>query len=98
MYKPWYSDYVRHMLRFYFRYNTPYFKTDVDRNNWNACHDVSVTYSKRDIDVLAVVYGGYDTLSDNVYEASVTYKVNQNIIWGMMDEFERKVACRRGLV
>ena len=57
-----------------------------------------ITYSNRDIDILVNVYGSYDTLADNVYEASKKYDINQNIIWDMMKDFERKIAKRRGLL
>jgi hypothetical protein len=44
------------------------------------------------------VYGGYDTLPDNVYEMANKYHINQNIIWDMLKEFERKVAKKRLLI
>jgi hypothetical protein len=49
-------------------------------------------------DILVSVYGGYDTLADEVYNTSRKYSMNQNIIWDMMKVFERAVAERRGLV
>ena len=99
MNKPFYTDYVRHALRFYSRNLTiSHFKKEVDRENWNACHDVISDYTKRDKDILVYVYGSYDTLADNVYEISTKHRIHQNIIWDMMKEFERKIAEKRGLV
>ena len=99
MNKPFYTDYVRHALRFYSRnLSQPRFKKEVDRDNWMACHDVIGGYSARDKDILTYVYGSYDTLADNVYEMSKKYSINQNIIWDMMKEFERKIAEKRGLL
>ena len=99
MNKPFYSDYVRHCLRFYSRNLHPIgFKSTVDRNNWRACADIIISYSDRDRDILTMVYGGRDTLSDNVYEVAKKYSMNQAIIWDMMKDVERKIARERGLV
>lgn len=96
--KPCYTEYVRHALRFYSRYlGRTNFKNNVDRSNWNACHIALGNYSDRDKDILVYVYGEFDTLSDNVYAMACKYKINQNIIWDMMKEIERKVAIERGL-
>lgn len=99
MNKPFYTDYVRHALRFYSRNLTkPIFKKDVDKENWLACQDVISNYSKREKDILVYVYGSYDTLSDNVYAMSKKYSINQNIIWDTMKYFEREIAEKRGLL
>ena len=99
MNRPFYSEYVRHMLRFFTRNLTLiYFTSDVDNANWYACYEVFNQYSNKDKDILKYIYSSYDTLADNVYEASLKYNINQNIIWDMMKEFERKIAKRRGLL
>ncbi len=99
MNKPFYTDYVRHAMRFYSRNLTnPLFKKKADIENWTACDEVLESYSNRDKDILAYVYGSYDTLADNVYAMSKKYSINQNIIWDMMKDFEYKIAIERGLV
>lgn len=96
--KPRYSDYVRSAMRFYSRHlKEEDFKNWVDKCNWFACHKAINTYSHRDRTILIYVYGSFDTLSDNVFVMSNKYHINQNIIWDMMNEFERKVAIERGL-
>ena len=97
MIKPCYSDYIRHVIRFYARYHKPKFKTPVDEANWQACHNVIKTYSDRNKEILLYSYGAFDTLGDNVYAMAKKYDIDQNIIWDMMKEFERKVAIERGL-
>ena len=99
MNKPFYTDYVRHALRFYSRnLIEPPFKKKVDHDNWLACRLAIDRYSNRDRDILVYVYGSYDTLADNVYAMSKKYSINQNIIWDMMKEFERRVAEERSLI
>ena len=99
MIKPYYTDYVRHMLRFYSRYlHSKSFRTEVDRQNWNACHKVIEGYSPRDKDILTFVYGEMDTIADNVFAISKKFKINQSIVWDMMSKLEKEVAIERGLV
>lgn len=99
MQRPFYSEYVRHCMRFYTRNpKKPRFNTEVDKNNWYACHRAIEHYSERDEDILRRVYGMRDTLADNVYEVSQIYLIDQNIIWDMLKEFERKIAKYRGLL
>ena len=100
MNKSFYTDYVRHAMRFYSRNLSLYppFKKRADMENWMACDAVIKTYSDRDKDILVYVYGSYDTLADNVYAMAKKYSINQNIIWDMMKEFERKIAIERALI
>ncbi len=99
MSKPFYSEYVRHCMRFYSRNtNRPRFNTEVDKNNWYACSRAIEHYSDRDKDILVRVYGMYDTLADNVYEVAKQYSIDQNIIWDMLKELEHSIAKKRGLI
>ena len=99
MNRPFYSEYVRHALRFYTRnLSQPHFRSEVDKNNWFACANIFKGYSDRDRDILVAVYGGYDTLADNVYETAKKHSINQSVIWDMMKDAERKIAKRRGLL
>lgn len=99
MSKKYYTDYVRHALRFYTRNcNKPEFKTDVDKANWIACDRVIRKYSDDHAKLLIDIYSGYDTLADEVYNASKKYSVNQDVIWDDMKEFERKIAKARLLL
>ena len=99
MYKPFYSEYVRHCMRFYARnIYKPRFNTEVDKNNWHACNRAIEHYPDRTKDIFLRVYGSRDTLADNVYEASQIYLIDQNIIWDMLKDFEHRVAKNRGLI
>jgi hypothetical protein len=99
MNRPFYSEYVRHALRFYTRnLQQPHFKSEADKNNWFACANTLKGYSDTERNILIEVYSGFDTLSDNVYETAKRHGVNQAIIWDMMKVVERKIAKRRGLM
>lgn len=99
MNRPYYSEYVRHCMRYYSRNtNKPQFNTEVDKNNWYACHRAIERYSKEDKYILVCVYGAYDTLADNVYEIAKANQIDQTVIWDLIKDFERTVAKKRGLL
>ena len=99
MSRPYYSEYVKHALRFYSRnQDKPIFKSEADKNNWMSCDSVFKCYPLDTRKILLTVYSGYDTLPDEVYKASKIWKIDQNWIWDMMKEVERKIAKRRGLL
>ena len=98
MNRPFYTEYVRHCMRFYARNRNPRFNTEVDKNNWYACNQAIEGYTERDRDILLRVYCLRDTLADNVYEVAKAENLDQNIIWDMLKEFERAIATKRGLI
>lgn len=99
MNRPFYSEYVRHCMRFYAR-NTdrPRFNSEVDEKNWCACDRAMLNFNERDTRILLRVYGWYDTLADNVYEVAKADHLDQGIIWDIIKDFERIVARERGLI
>lgn len=99
MSKKFYTEYVRHALRFYTRYlHNPVFQSDASKENWKSCHSILSKCSEKERDILIDVYSGYDTLADEVYNASKKYSICQDIIWDTMKDIERKIALRRGLL
>lgn len=100
MSKPYYSDYVKHAMRFYSRNcsEKPVFKSEADKRNWLACDIVLKGYPLDTRAILTAVYGGYDTLPDEVYNTAKKWHIDQNWIWDMMKEVERKIARKRGLI
>lgn len=99
MNRPFYSEYVRHCLRFYSRnLDKTQFHSRVDQENWCACKNVLKDYSARERDIIVLVYGSFDTLADNVYEVAKKYSINQAIIWDLMKDTERLIAKTRGLM
>lgn len=99
MSKTYYSDYVKHALRFYTRnLDAKSFRTDIDKDNWYSCHNVVKTYSDMEQTIIFSVYSGYDTIGDEVYNASKEYNIRQNIIWDLMKDIEHKIAKKRKLI
>lgn len=100
MSRTFYSDYVKHALRFYARYpkRPETFNSDVDEANWTACDEVFKKQSILQTDILLDVYKGRDTLADEVYNASKKYGVDQNVIWDEMKSVEHAIAKKRKLI
>lgn len=98
MSRVFYSEYVRHCLRFYARYGNPRFCTEADKRNWMACEEAFDTFSESDRKILFHIYYGSDTVPDNIYQLSKSKGIPQDTIWKLVNELERKVAKRRGLL
>jgi hypothetical protein len=86
-------------MRFYSR-NTdkPRFNSEVDEDNWYACHRAISRLSDKDKDIIIRVYRAHDTIADNIYDVAITFNIDQTIIWDLLKNFERSVARKRGLL
>lgn len=99
MSKPFYTEYVRHALRFYARYLGQIdFKSNADKQNWLSANSIIKSYTEPQATILLEVYGGFDTIPDEVYNASKKHNIDQSQIWDMLKEVERRTAKRRGLI
>lgn len=99
MNKQYYSDYVRHALRYYSRnLENPVFKCVANEKNWLACDTVLDKYFSKYKEVLIAVYQSFDTLGDSVYETANKYDIPQGKIWTMMKNLENLIAEERGLI
>lgn len=102
--KPYYSEYVRHCLRYYIKTldeglgGHPVFKTEADKANWSACYQVLKDYSDANMDIIAEIYRPGDTIADKIYQLAKVKRVPQDNIWGLINATERKIAKKRGLL
>lgn len=97
--RTFYSEYVNHCLRFYSRYPKPNrFRSEADKKNWQACDNALKGFSDADRDMLITIYREGDTIPDNVYQMAKKLNIEQDNIWKLITELERKVAKRRGLI
>lgn len=102
--KPFYSEFVRHCLRYYVKTmddghgGHPIFRTEADKANWSACYHVLKNYSQNDMDVIFELYRPGDTIADKIYLLAKTKRVPQGTIWNLIGTTERKVAEQRGLI
>lgn len=96
--KTFYTDYVRHMARFYFRSNLGLrqnFKSDVDAANWKSCHNAAKDFDKN---MLICVYEPRSEIENNVKAASEMFGVPERRLWDTIRCFEEMVARKRGLI
>lgn len=100
--KRYYAEYVRHCLRFYVMTldmgTSPRFNTEVDKNNWMACHLVMKTIDPKTMEVIKEIYRPGDTIPDKVYHLAKQLKVPQDTIWNTVNTLERNIAKKRGLL
>lgn len=98
MSRTFYSDYVRHCMTFYARFEQPTFCTDIDKENWLACDNALKRFSIEDRKVLLEIYRDSSTLSDSIYEACNTLGITKDRVWKLINDLERKVALERKLI
>lgn len=96
--KTFYSEYVRHCLRFYVRHPTPNFDNDSAKLKWEACNSALNCFTEREKELLTAVYAENDTFPDNVYKVSEESRVKQNTLWNIINRLERSVAERMNLI
>ena len=98
--RTYYTDYVRHALRFYSRNcaTRPSFRNEVDKQNWLSCDSVLSKLNEDTAKMLIEIYAGHDTLADEVYGASKRWDMEQGRIWDYMKDVEQRIARRRGLI
>lgn len=102
--KPYYSEFVRHCLRYYVKTldegkgGHPIFRNDADRENWSACYYVLKDYPQNDMDIISEIYRPGDTIADKIYLLAKTKGVSQDRFWSLINTVERKIAKKRGLL
>ena len=96
--RTFYSDYVNHCLRFYARHPKTNFHSTADKENWIACDNALKGFTDSERDMLLTIYREGDTIADNVYQMAKDKGIRQDSIWKLVNELERKVAKRRGLL
>lgn len=104
MARSYYSEYVKHAMRYYSRFalnsgsEKPKFKSEADKRNWYACDGVLNTLPSESRTMLITIYADGDTIPDNVYQYALSHKMEQDAIWNAIYDIERKIAKRRGLI
>ena len=94
MAKPYYAEYVNHILRFYFRYNrNKGFKNDVDKMNYIAADKVVQRMADADREVLSAIFKQDNpNLADNVMLVAVQNGEDAAKIWSLV-LFEVVLSC-----
>ena len=95
MARSFYSAYIEHCMRFYARYKKPeFFRSDADKKNWLACDNALKNFSAEDRERILILYRE----GDNVYYLAKKENINQDALWKLIGDLERKIAKRRGLI
>lgn len=96
--KTYYSDYARHCLRFYCRCPRSAFQSEAAKHDWHAGKNALESFSPQNQALLHSLYQNRDTMEDAVYAAAQAAGIEQETIWNLMGEAERRTAKRRGLL
>lgn len=74
------------------------FKSECDRKNWLAVNRVLHRLPEKDKDIIFAVFGGGDTIADNIYNLSKEMGIHQDHIWRLVSKVTRKIAKERKLI
>ena len=94
-----YSEFVASTARFYVRNpQCNRFKNEADKNNWNAAKFAFLSLSDKERDAVGKLYLWDEPFTDNINKYADESGVSVNDIWGIVKDFEQRVAKRRGLI
>lgn len=96
--KSYYTDYVRHCLRYYTRNDFEPNASKAEKINWICCDDVFKELGPKEREILKHIYREKDTMADNVFNICKTLGLEQNQIWASIRDLERLVAESRTLI
>lgn len=99
MSKACYSDYIRHVLRFYIRKNqkTEFLK-ESDKLNWLACDDVLKLQPDHIKNIFFKIYTSQEPFPQAVRTVSLENDIPEKKLWDIMKNIEKEIAEKRGLI
>ena len=97
--KKYYSEYIGHCARFYFRTERVPLPTEnrVDYNNYISISNVLDRYDSSKINLLRFIYTA-DNIPAAVNEYCVGNRMNREEVWYTIQKFEKEVAIERGIL
>lgn len=97
--KPYYADYVNHMLRYYATYrDSKGIRSDVDERNYRCVDKVINTIPQYEQLILMDIYRRRDALPDNVCRVSAQSSIDPRLIWTLISGITNKIARERHLI
>ena len=97
MNKKFYSDFVKHCVRYYLKYPTPHHTSEADRLNWQACKASLEQMSADDVEMITEVFSDFD-IEKSIYHVSAKYRIRVDNVWKTVAKFEKTLAIERGLI
>ena len=97
--KTFYSEYAQHAMKFYINYpNLTEFRSEMDRENWEACRDALKVFDEHDKELILSIYGRKEIISVAVRQTGAQFGVSEFVLWKLVKDFEHGFAKRRGLI
>ena len=96
--KPFYADYVNHMLRFYVRNPICMTQKTPEVANYLAVMAIFRTLTDQEQGMLTAVYSEQGNLAEIIRAYCKQTKTPPKVVWGLVNRVTKLVAQERGLV
>lgn len=99
MSKYYYSTYANHCFRFYFRYDKPENKCEVNYKNWVTCDSVISDYTDEIKEILRYLYSHYNEINNVIVNTTANkFKIKTQTLWSLINDCTKNFAKLRGLI
>ena len=100
MAKPFYAEYVNHMLRHYLRHpNELTGKNEIEFKNWTITKEIVLSKSQEEQDLLTDIYSrGTLSVYESVKEVEKERNIPANDIFALINRIAQEIAKARELI
>lgn len=96
--KSYYSDYVRHCMKYYIAHPDGDFQNGIDKANWHACDEALKKFSDIDKNMLLYIYRQNGcTMREAIDRGLYGSDMRPNYVWRIIGQLEKEIASKRGL-
>jgi len=97
--KPFYADYVNHILRFYTRHSDRNgFPSEIDRLNHDAADKVLSSLDYTEKNIIIDIYSRGDAVSNNIQYVAAMRGMDPKTIWALICRITNEIAKERKLI
>ena len=94
----YYSSYVNHMMRLYYKTDGKDLRTDINKLNYDIAKNVIESYSEFEQAILTDILLPDRPIQKNVEIVSIEYDLPEDEVWDLLNNVTNKIAKERGLI
>lgn len=94
----YYSSYVNHMMRLYYKTDGKDLRTDINKLNYDIAKNVIESYTEFEQAILTDILLPDRPIQKNVEIVSIEYVLPEEEVWDLLNNVTNKIAKERGLI